>query len=585
MSYLMEIKDDVQKFARVIESILKVDVTIVDDNLKRVAGTGKYENLMENSISTDSVFAKALNTGNSYFVESPRISDLCDMCSSKNDCIEDAEVCCPIIFENFKIGVIGLIAFGKEKKNSLLSQKENLQEFLNQMANLISSKVHEKEVLTRNKILRRQLETIIDTIDEGIMAVDRTGTITHCNFSVRKIMKINFEEVVGMNISSIFPEFELCNNEYENVNNKEFVVKKDKSIIRGLLNTKTIIYNNRCVGTVFIIREISDIRKVINNVSGANSYVSFEDIIGKSKAIMDIKEKAKKAAIGTSSVLIMGESGTGKEMFARSIHNASDRRGKPFVAINCAAIPESLLESELFGYEDGAFTGAKKGGKIGKFELANGGTIFLDEIGDMQLHMQAKLLRVLQDRTIERVGGQYGIPFDVRVISATHKDLYKMMQYGEFRYDLFYRLNVIPLFLPPLRDRKEDIIPAMEYMLDKCNSKLHKSILDFKDDVYKIFLNYSWHGNMRELENTVEYAVNMETGTYITVNSIPAKFKQTQYEIESRDITPIKDLEKEAMVNALNIYGYKNKDKAAKSLGMSRATFYRKLKEYNIFSI
>jgi transcriptional regulator with PAS, ATPase and Fis domain len=281
----------------------------------------------------------------------------------------------------------------------------------------------------------------------------------------------------------------------------------------------------------------------------------------------------------------MGESGTGKEMFARAIHNDSSRRGKPFVAVNCAAIPEGLLESELFGYEEGSFTGAKKGGKIGKFEIANGGTIFLDEIGDMQLHMQTKLLRVLQDQTIERVGGQYEIPIDVRVIAATHKDLYKMMKEGEFRYDLFYRLNVIPLVIPPLRERKEDIPLIMKYVLQKCTSKLNKSIIGFSPEANDILLNYYWQGNIRELENTIEYAVNMENSGFISANNLPAKFKRNKDNPSPSDgLTSVKNLEKEAILNALNAFGYKNKAAAAKAIGMSRATFYRKLREYEIFS-
>lgn len=583
----MNLKSDVQKFAMVIENVLKVDVTIADDEFKRVAGTGKYMKLIENGINEGSVFAKAINTGNSYFVKNPRKSDLCVTCSFKRNCRESAEVCCPIVLKGKSIGAIGLIAFGKEQRDSLLINKDSLQQFLYQMADLIASKAYEREILVKNMELRKQLETMIDSIDEGIITVNMNGIITRYNHPISEMLGVGTEDIIGVHIGKIFSELSLnsSNNLYKNINNKEFVIKENGTIIRGLMSARDIISDSECIGTVFIIRELSDIRTVINDISGTNPYISFDDIIGNSKAIMEVKEKAQKVAKGISTVLIMGESGTGKEMFARAIHNASFRRGKPFVAINCAAIPEGLLESELFGYEEGAFTGARKGGKIGKFEIANGGTIFLDEIGDMQLHMQTKILRVLQERSIERIGGQYSIPIDVRVITATHKDLNKMVREGEFRNDLFYRLNVIPLIIPPLRERKEDIPLIMRYMLQKCNSKLNKSISGFSDEVNDILLNYYWPGNIRELENTIEYALNMETGNFIGVNSLPSKFKQNSGKhSEGERVIPIQTLEKEAILNVLNIYGYSNKTEAAKAIGMSRATFYRKLKEYDIIS-
>lgn len=585
MSYLMDIGEDVQKFAEVIQNVLNVDVTIVDNEFKRVAGSGKYKELLGCSISGDSVFARVLKTGQSYFVDSPRECNLCSTCSSRNNCVEYAETCCPIMFNGKAIGVIGLVAFEENQKQALITNKDSLLQFLNQMADLISSKVHEMDILARNKVLRKQLETIIDTIDEGIIAINQEGVITHCNFAARKILKLDIIDVIGQNINFVFPEF-IKKLNFQNdgdISNNEFTIKNG-SYIRVLLSTKSIIFNNSRIGRVLIVRTISEIRKVINHVSGSNVNIYFEDIIGTSDVLNDVKDKAIKASTGNSTVFITGESGTGKEMFARAIHSCSVRRDKPFIAINCAAIPETLLESELFGYEEGAFTGAKKGGRIGKFELANGGTVFLDEIGDMPLHLQTKLLRVLQERIIERVGGQYGIPIDVWVITATHKDIFKMLNDGEFRYDLFYRLNVIPIIIPPLRDRKEDIPLLMKYMLKKCCEKLNKCIEDFTRDVYDIFMNYDWNGNIRELENAVEYTVNMESGCLIGMNSLPPRFKNVELKTKYNDIVPVKNLERDAIFNALNIFGFSNKNEAAKALGMSRATFYRKIKEYGIVS-
>lgn len=372
----------------------------------------------------------------------------------------------------------------------------------------------------------------------------------------------------------------------KNINNREIVLK-DKNNLRVILSTRPIVYDNIFKGTVLVIRTISDIRKIINHVTNNNINIYFEDIIGESKEIKDTKDKAVKASNGNSTILITGESGTGKELFARAIHSVGCSKDKPFIAINCAAIPEALLESELFGYEDGAFTGAKKGGKIGKFELAKGGTIFLDEIGDMPIHLQAKLLRVLQDKAVERIGGSRNIPLDVRIIAATHKDISKMIENGEFRNDLYYRLNVIPLLVPPLRERREDIPLLMDHILEKCNGKLNKSIKGFSNDVREVFLGYDWPGNIRELENAIEYAVNMENDRIIVISSLHQKFKRkTTNTIRDsicmdNTIIPIMQIEKTAIINALKILKG-NKEEAAKSLGISRATFYRKIKEYNI---
>jgi PAS domain S-box-containing protein len=585
MSFLMKIKDDVQKFARVIQNVLKVDITIVDDGFIRVAGTGRFFNLIGHSIGEDTVFARTLVDGRSFFIDNPRNNALCDTCKDRDTCSEMAEICCPILLEGKAIGVIGFAVFDEVQKDNFVSTRESLLDFLNQMADLIASRVLEGEVLEKNKILRKELETIIDTIDEGILALNQRGEITHCSYSAGKILGIAEGNLVGKNIDSIIPELSAHIGKMRNISSRELVINNPRNT-RIVFNTRVLMYNDTIQGTVVVIRTMTDIKKIINNVSGNTFNIYFEDIVGSSPALMEVREKALKAARGCSTVFITGESGTGKELFARAIHSAGKRRDKPFVAVNCAAIPESLLESELFGYEEGAFTGAKKGGKIGKFELANEGTVFLDEIGDMPLHLQTKLLRVLQERTIERLGGQHNVPLDVRILAATHKNIAKMMEEGELREDLFYRLNVIPINIPPLRERKEDIPVLMEYILEKSRKKLDKKIDDFENEIYDMFINYDWPGNIRELENAIEYAVNMENERLIGVKSIPQKFKRncTALKIDnecSNSIMTIKELEKMAIINALKIFKGSRED-AAKALGISRATFYRKLNEYNI---
>lgn len=285
--------------------------------------------------------------------------------------------------------------------------------------------------------------------------------------------------------------------------------------------------------------------------------------------------------------MITGESGTGKEVFAKAIHYASSRKYKPFVTVNCGAIPENLLESELFGYEKGAFTGASEKGKVGKFELADGGTIFLDEIGDMPLQLQVKILHVLQNMKFDRVGGNKSICVDVRVVAATNKDLEKLIKEGTFREDLYYRLSVIPLSIPPLRERDGDIKLLMNHFLKKYSKLMNKDIRSFSPEVEKIYLNHDWAGNVRELENAVEYGTNMAFGNVIDVEAVPARILKKEKEMakfKNLDKTlaqQVKCFEREIIMKKLEEY-HGVKEAVAKELGLSRATLYRKLAEFDI---
>lgn len=320
-----------------------------------------------------------------------------------------------------------------------------------------------------------------------------------------------------------------------------------------------------------------------------DSGASFDNIIGQSNAIEETKKRALQVAHSDSTILITGESGTGKELFARSIHSSSNRSEKPFIAINCGAIPEALLESELFGYEKGAFTGANSSGKIGKFELANRGTIFLDEIGDMPLHLQVKMLHVLQSRTLERVGGLNTIDIDVRIIAATNQNLEEKIEKGEFREDLYFRLNVIPITIPPLRERSDDIELLLNNSLSKFNRLLGKSVKGFSNGTMKLLKAYNWPGNVRELENIMEYAVNMSDKDDIDISALPPKLLNTEAGgILSSGAKTFKELTDEAhkkiLRECLEKTGYtlKGKRQAAQILDISESTLYRRLRELGI---
>ena len=364
-----------------------------------------------------------------------------------------------------------------------------------------------------------------------------------------------------------------------------------------------IIKDNKIIGAIgkVIFKDITDFydmsKKIITMEKEIKYYkdqlkkqksakYSFSNIIGESKSLMEVKNICQRAAMSDSNVLIMGESGTGKELFAHAIHNASDRASGPFVKINCAAIPSELLESELFGYEGGAFTGAKKEGKVGKFELANGGSIFLDEIGDMPLQMQVKLLRVLQEREIERIGSTKTRPINVRIISATNKNLEEEVKSGNFREDLYYRLNVMSVNIEPLRKRKDDIRPLAKALVKKLSSQMGVHVDSISEKAMAALEAYDWPGNIRELENVIERSINLlDSDRIIKVSTLPVHITQSHkthvYIAGSTLKEQLYDVEKSIILECLN-ENQGNKQKTANDLDMSRTSLYQKLKSYGI---
>lgn len=363
--------------------------------------------------------------------------------------------------------------------------------------------------------------------------------------------------------------------------------KEDKSQQRIVLEVlsldikaslKPIIEDHTSKYTICTIEEMKNLAPKVPLTQPKD--VIFKNIIGDSEAIQCVKNKIKKVAQTHSSILLVGETGVGKEMFAKAIHRMSDRRDKPFVAINCGAIPDTLIESELFGYERGAFTGASQQGKIGKFEQASGGTIFLDEVENMSMFLQMKLLRVLEDRKVMRVGSNKESPIDVRIISATNNNLSTMIQEDLFRLDLYYRLNIVKLNIPSLNERQDDIIQLSYHFIKIFSQAMHKDIVDLSSEVKDIFMNHHWKGNVRELRNTIEYAMNFEESNIITKQSLPEQLMDDLVEAPlDRPFKTIAEVERDYIEKALNYYGWDDKGrlKAAEVLGISRSSIYRKV--------
>jgi len=342
---------------------------------------------------------------------------------------------------------------------------------------------------------------------------------------------------------------------------------------------------SQVIGAMAILREMRNVRRLVHRMAGAQAVFTFDDIIGESPSFRRAVDMARVAAQSSSTVLLLGESGTGKEMFAHAIHNAGSRREGPFVAINCAAIPRELVGSELFGYAEGAFTGARREGSPGKFELADGGTIFLDEIGEMPLDMQVVLLRVLQDRQVMRIGGHRVTPVDVRVIASTNKNLAEAVARGSFRSDLYFRLNVFPIIIPPLRERKEDIPLLARHFLRKLNAKLGKSIRDIGQRAMELLLAHDWPGNVRELENVIECAINVAQTGVLEPEHLLAGMRPGLRTGEARPHVPavrrLTEAERLAIVEALE-QSAGNVAAAARQLGIARSSLYRKMRRYGM---
>jgi transcriptional regulator with PAS, ATPase and Fis domain len=584
---LSDIRHEVQKISEAIASVLNMDVIISDNEFKKIGDTKKHFDEEVKIIKDTYVLGKVVKSGKPVVISGMEESENCIVCDEKGKCKLKAMICNPIKYNDQTIGAIGLIAISEEYKKILLENQSNLIEFLDRMGDLIVSKLMEKEASNKLEVVKNQLLSIMDSIDEGVIAADENGYIVYTNSVINNALGVTLEESKKKRIYDVMPQSYIKKLVKENkqFSNIEITISKNNNELHALISGKTVQLGAKSAGSILTFRKMDDVYKVINEMSLSNVTTSFDDIIGSSEEIVQVKEKAKMVANSNSTILILGESGTGKELFARAIHESSNRKNKPFIAFNCAAIPENLIESELFGYEEGAFTGAVRGGKPGKFQLAQGGTIFLDEIGDMPLHLQTKLLRVLQEKSLEKVGGHKSIPIDARVIAATNKELDKMAEAGEFREDLYYRLNVIPINIPPLRERKGDIKIILEYLLKIYNKKLNKNIKGFSSNVESVLLNNKWKGNVRELENVVEYSVNMETTSYITMNSIPQKILETEG-VAARHpaIVPIQEMEEKLIKQALSVYGdsVTGKAMAAEALKISMATLYRKIKEYNL---
>lgn len=584
-SVLMQIQPTIQRFARMLASVLQLEVEIVDENLCRVAGTGAYGKFLGRQLSGNSrLLRHVLETKTEKVVTQSRFDPLCEGCDSKENCREKAFLGTPVILQDRCVGVISLIAVTHEQQEHISDNLREFSDYVRHISTIFVSKLLEDQGPGDN--ISKIFATMIDNMDQGVLVVDDENRVQFVNQTALKTLGVVQNNIIGKPIRFRPLTFE---SNFTHGHMQHIVSWDDKSeLIIGQLHN---IQGRQLFLMAFHQSHTSF------SVANAPDEPHIEQLVGECRVMRQLKRLISRIAPSPSSVMVVGESGTGKEVVARAIHKLSGRRNKPFIAINCAAIPEQLLESELFGYVKGAFTGASANGKTGLIQAANTGTLFLDEIGDMPLMLQAKLLRAIEAREILPIGASSPIQVDIRIISATNQNLAQFIAEGKFREDLFYRLNVIPITLPPLRERQEDIELLVHYFLHLHTRRLGSVYPGIAPDVVEILRKHRWPGNLRELSNLMEYLVNVvPSGEVIDSTLLPpnllnngtteqsdgTEVTEAHLSLDDAGGTALEEMEKQMIREALSRHN--SKKQVADELGIGIATLYRKIKKYELLN-
>ena len=583
MTYLMQLQNDIQAFAEAFSAALKVNVEVFDQ-YRRIAGTGAAKNLIGEMLLPQGIVAQRIyHDGLKRFIfEDPGQNPLCKPCPRRNACHYRKAVHSSLQFEGQVIGIIGIVAEREEQVRLIEYNNYAMLELVDRIAELITSKVRERRNLIQVKKIADLLRGVTNTIDKGIFVLDPSLHFVEINDYLLKRLQREKVSILNHPVAELFPSLDFHESCYApDAPHQDVSYTAGTRQIYLRCSMKAIRFENELEWIVCFVDDYKEATRMAYAITDKQRAIHLDDVVGEDSRFLDFKDKVRRIAGYESTVLLTGETGTGKELFVRAIHAESSRSAYPFVAINCASIPESLLESELFGYEKGAFTGASPSGKHGKFFLANRGTLFLDELEVLPLYLQPKLLRAIERQEIERVGGTKPIPIDVRIIAATNVRLDEMVKKGEFRDDLFYRLNVVSLFVPALRERGKDVLVLAEYFIDKFSRRFGKHIEGLSTSVMELFLKYPWPGNVRELQNAIEYAINMETSSVITYENLPLQLREFS---EDNVITGLRDLEREEIRKALDLFGWteEGKNQAARHVGISRSTIYRRIRQYGL---
>lgn len=590
---LMQIQPTILRFAKMLASVLQLEVEIVDANMVRVAGTGPYGQFFGRQLEGDSrLLRHVIEHQREKIVTHTSEDPICEGCSGRDNCRERAFLGVPIMVEERCIGVISLVAFNTEQQARLNHNLQEVCDYVQHISRLFVTKLLDSRGLSEG--VNKVFLDLMANMDQGCLLLDEQSQVRYANEVALKQLHCPKEQLLGREIGLrplTFGQQGLTGHM------QHIITLADRQeIIIGQLH--------HVQGQQLFLMAFHQSHGVPSQPP--ESEEGLMQLIGESQPMRTLKKLLHRIALSPSSVLICGESGTGKEVVARAVHRLSPRRDKPFIAINCAAIPEQLLESELFGYVKGAFTGASSGGKQGLVQAAHQGTLFLDEIGDMPLTMQAKLLRVLELREVTPIGASRPVPVDIRIIAATHQHLEQYIAEGKFREDLFYRLNVIPLNLPPLRERIGDVALLTHYFLNLHTSRIGLVYPGLTPEVMALLEGYRWPGNVRELSNLIEYLVNViQAGEVIESSLLPPSILRNQWRsmpgegqgaavmapepaapLAAKPIEPpvaelgLESMEKQMIEETLLRLG--NKKLAAQALGIGIATLYRKIKKYDI---
>lgn len=568
MTELAQLQPDLQHLADILAPLLGVEIGFIDRNYQNIAATGPFRAELGTRYSRPSLTALIMESQRDLFMERPHATLACGQCPRRNTCEIIATFCVPIKCRAGTIGLWAFIAYNEAQREALCQRKMILWQMSQQMIRMLECLLLQRRAEREQARMLTYLQKALELIPQGAMVIDRPTSLVVANELAKEQIGRPLERF-GYRVLSHF----LPSDGPDWGKPYPFRTTVGRRPISGTL--QPVIEGSEPQGAVITFEAVN---------SGAREGENeLTEIVGRSEAILKLKDMIRTIGPTEVTVLLTGESGTGKELLARAIHRLSPRRAGPFIAINCGAIPADLLEAELFGYEKGAFTGARPEGKAGIFEIAQGGTVLLDEVGDLPLRLQVKLLRVLEERQIWRVGGLRAVPLNVRFLAATNRDLAELVAQGRFREDLYWRLNVALLVIPPLRERPEDIMPLARYFLRKYALALGKRLQGFTPECEDVLSRYPWPGNVRELQNVVHYAAIMERSSMITLESLPARLTQGK-SVASHQTLRLEELEKEAITRALNKFGWtkKGKEAAARELGIGIASLYRKIKKYGL---
>lgn len=571
MTQLESVRSGIEHFVSAAAEAFRVEAAVFNQESSLFFCTPTYLKKKGNAVHY--TFIQDVIVNGSVLVTEPGKMPSCIGCRFNEHCPSTMEILCCIHSGTEVAGVISFTSFTKEGQKRISENTDIYLNAITKLSSLIGEYLLQFSGDSTAADTEKLIESLMSLCEQPLLLTDPNGVVLRYNQLADKILK--FCNVSSTSLRQIFSE-----DMARRITSGNDLFEKKASIGENTAKVTTrSIYSQNHLHSI-LVRLSNEFYENLPE-SGA-----FERLIGSSHAFVHIQNLIKRVADSPTPILITGETGTGKELVARSFHEQSRRNKYPFVAINCSSIPENLFESELFGYEEGSFTGAKKGGKMGRIEMAQGGTLFLDELGEMPLSVQPKLLRVLQEYELERVGSTKKIHLDIRIVAATNRDLREMIKEGKFREDLFYRISVINVKLPPLRDRKEDIIPISLNYLERLKTKMTTPLRTISHEAEQAFLSYSWPGNIRELQNVVEYAANLCDSDTLTLADLPEHMRGLEEcpDTEKQKETPLPDSQEKQILDLLSTYGHtlEGKKKIAADLGISLRTLYRKLNKMNL---